>query len=905
MAQEFLNDELGDNGTSLTIHSTRYGNFAGGAADESDRKIPLLSSAAPEKRRAISEMLAFRSDDYGNFLSSMAAVFPPPKRGGRGLTTARNDSSSPQSSPGIAAVSSPPPSSSSHCQFMTDDARAFGKTRGTLGKGSFAVVELHVSDEDKFCSPATGKKTAYAVKRIDGSRNADRLRCKAAGYCDGSALREASIGCALRDSVPHVVCAQRAYRDPRSDSVALLMHLECGVSFADAMSSAVAAANGSRDPRKFDTSERLKQQLLCALSGMAALHALGISHSDIKSNNIVATDRRASLVDLGLACTPWTPNRRTPERSYNADFRAPEFCLGLADVSNPAARAAGDVWAMGCIIVFGALGRDALFGSRSAANKKIATALAAGTPPRTNEETVALLAAAFGLVDSTAVSATSAEDRTSYYLDRAKFPRAAKGGGIFGGGGGGNSTTATSTGTGTGSVLSISSSTMLAMGRADNSQAPPIAKTLEMRMAESGVSIKLRDLLRRMLCFDPRNRCTAAKACAHPYFSAVAAMSPPQPTFDVRWAMMLANNSQLPTMAAASARMVDARAVCLDARAQVATLVDALSKVAKVRKTQKFFPPNKNAKDAQAPAYGVMLARMRAEEKCAALYYRWAMASAMRKFKDRAEENFSRQSLQQQEHKKTGSTVVATISSAADGEKFAATPSIAKYATCHVVANSMFDEDEVATEAYCAAAPGAFKGGREGILSNIAAMMRDLDHELDVPTPSDCARLVLQCSNVLEIFRRRAGRDRGLLAFRRVELVATLLGCVMARDPTIASTCATLDAGCACLSLALGELAVAHPEFDARIIKCDVRAALPPECTRAPCDVSRAFLDAIGRYAPLLNECRGGAGDEFWLYSCALDRVVLEISDADARFASFAPCIKYWRNLVSAADDRR
>lgn len=299
----------------------------------------------------------------------------------------------------------------------------------------------------------------------------------------------------------------------------------------------------------------------------------------------------------------------------------------------------------------------------------------------------------------------------------------------------------------------------------------------------------------------------------------------------------------------------------------------------------------KVARDAQAPAYGVMLARIRAEEKCAALYYRWAVASAMRKFG--GSRRFSSDGQKRQ-------AAAATISATPVAPPIETVSPIAKYATCHVVANSMFDEDEAAADAYCAAVPHAFRGGREGILSNVAAMMRDLDHELDVPTPSDCARLMLQCSNVLEVFRRRAGRDRGLLAFRRVELISALLGCVMARDPTVASTCATLDAGCACLSLALGELAAAHPEFDTRVIKCDARAALPPECTRDPRDVSRPFLDAIGRCAQLLNEGQGGESgeDEFWLRTCALDRVALEISEADSRFASFAPCTKYWRSLT-------
>lgn len=65
----------------------------------------------------------------------------------------------------------------------------------------------------------------------------------------------------------------------------------------------------------------------------------------------MVTDWRADIVDLGLSSTPWLRSKRTSPRSYNQDYRPPEFCLGLADLSDPATRAAGDIWAFGCAIL--------------------------------------------------------------------------------------------------------------------------------------------------------------------------------------------------------------------------------------------------------------------------------------------------------------------------------------------------------------------------------------------------------------------------------------------------------------------------------------------------------------------------------------------------------------------------
>lgn len=172
----------------------------------------------------------------------------------------------------------------------------------------------------------------------------------------------------------------------------------------------------------------------------------------------------------------------------------------------------------------------------------------------------------------------------------------------------------------------------------------------------------------------------------------------------------------------------------------------------------------------------------------------------------------------------------------------------------------------------------------------IAALLRDLDHELDSPTPCACASLIIYCSPTRAVFRRFMGAERGFFAFRRLVVMITLFACTVTRDPDAVDdtrmTPPAIDLACSSIAFALEELVASHPETAAAVSSPEFRSGLPAACLGDP---SPACLRAIARVT--LGRGDGGMtfGDEFWLVSSALDRYGLDISDADASYAILAP----------------
>ncbi len=124
-----------------------------------------------------------------------------------------------------------------------------------------------------------------------------------------------------------------------------------------------------------------------AARGVEALHALGIVHRDLKSQNlIVAPDDRAVVIDLGLAVDPSRDERLTRTGGVVGTVKAmaPEQLSGKAD-------ARSDVWALGLVAFELVTGRSAVPEVRSAT--ELAARLVAEERPRIGDHDPELPAA--------------------------------------------------------------------------------------------------------------------------------------------------------------------------------------------------------------------------------------------------------------------------------------------------------------------------------------------------------------------------------------------------------------------------------------------------------------------------------------------------------------------------------
>lgn len=98
-------------------------------------------------------------------------------------------------------------------------------------------------------------------------------------------------------------------------------------------------------------------QLLAALCD---LHALGAMHRDIKPANVLLTRVRDGFVvrlcDLGSACLHSSPQHTLGICATTRWYRAPELLIGFglgsrSALSDALSTSAGDLWAVGCVIV--------------------------------------------------------------------------------------------------------------------------------------------------------------------------------------------------------------------------------------------------------------------------------------------------------------------------------------------------------------------------------------------------------------------------------------------------------------------------------------------------------------------------------------------------------------------------
>ena len=110
---------------------------------------------------------------------------------------------------------------------------------------------------------------------------------------------------------------------------------------------------------------------------LAYIHALGITHRDIKPQNLLIdpTNHSLKLCDFGSAKKLV---RGEPSVSYICSryYRAPELIFGATDYSHPI-----DVWSMGCVIAELMLGQP-LFPGDSGVDQLVEIIKVLGTPTK-------------------------------------------------------------------------------------------------------------------------------------------------------------------------------------------------------------------------------------------------------------------------------------------------------------------------------------------------------------------------------------------------------------------------------------------------------------------------------------------------------------------------------------------
>jgi len=230
--------------------------------------------------------------------------------------------------------------------YLVDDPERFGKRIAFLGKGAYGNVDLRTTPKSLGNVP----QRTFAVKEFVEDDDDDGQT-----ICDGNAVREISVARNAVGRSAYLAETKGAFVGKREERyVSLLaMRVEPGVTLTETFSLLGTVS----EPQKLDTRQDVKAYFLGTLRALAALHRDGVTHLDIKGNNIMVSSGKVALLDLGLAWTPWTRGRRRPPRMYNPEYRPPECCLDAVDPMDSEIREKGDVWALACVFLIAALGR--------------------------------------------------------------------------------------------------------------------------------------------------------------------------------------------------------------------------------------------------------------------------------------------------------------------------------------------------------------------------------------------------------------------------------------------------------------------------------------------------------------------------------------------------------------------
>lgn len=185
-----------------------------------------------------------------------------------------------------------------------------------LGSGSYGDVFKAVND----------KKQPVAIKIVKVA--ADNL---------GSLLRELSIQYDIAQSSPYLVPLSRFEYNKQMEKVLIEMPLAVG-----------DLAKGLGELVSFSPYQLFVfvYRLFCGLHG---LHAAGLTHFDIKPNNILMFNERKTFIpklsDFGLSVFLESANQFQPNNRITQTYRPPEMLKG-----NPGDEKA-DIWSMGIVLI--------------------------------------------------------------------------------------------------------------------------------------------------------------------------------------------------------------------------------------------------------------------------------------------------------------------------------------------------------------------------------------------------------------------------------------------------------------------------------------------------------------------------------------------------------------------------
>ncbi|EPY15231.1 protein kinase [Strigomonas culicis] len=101
------------------------------------------------------------------------------------------------------------------------------------------------------------------------------------------------------------------------------------------------------------------------IKGVRQLHAMGVIHRDIKSDNILlTTEGRVQLADFGLCVFKNSDGRALTPSMINLNYRPPEMLLGSTTYDEKV-----DIWSIGCMLAQLYLGAPPFYRRRSEADK--------------------------------------------------------------------------------------------------------------------------------------------------------------------------------------------------------------------------------------------------------------------------------------------------------------------------------------------------------------------------------------------------------------------------------------------------------------------------------------------------------------------------------------------------------